>query len=152
VGPQHLQGKVRARHPETARRSCPRCAAAGADVVVLIAHSGFERGETVLFAENTVARLAEVPGVDAILFGHSHGEFPGRFFGSHPRSTWRAARSTACRPVMPGFWGSHLGVIDLVLDNGSGRWQVVDSRAHLRPVHDRATRKPLVAPTRRSPR
>jgi 2',3'-cyclic-nucleotide 2'-phosphodiesterase/3'-nucleotidase len=47
---------------------------------------------------------------------------------------------------MPGFWGSHLGVIDLVLERREGAWQVADSRAEIRPVHDRAARKALVAP------
>ena len=56
---QHLQGRVRALDiPATARRLIPRMKAEGADIVVVIAHSGFERGETVFFAENTVARLA----------------------------------------------------------------------------------------------
>ena len=38
-----------------------------------------------------------------------------------------------------------LGVIDLVLDNASGAWKVSDSRAEIRPITDRATRKALVA-------
>ena len=81
----HLLGRVTVRDiPETARRLVPEMKAKGADVVVAIAHSGFERGETIFFGENAVARLAEVPGVDAILFGHSHGEFPGRFFSRPP--------------------------------------------------------------------
>jgi 2',3'-cyclic-nucleotide 2'-phosphodiesterase/3'-nucleotidase len=76
---QSLLGQVVAKDiPETARLLIPRMKAEGADIVVVIAHSGFERGETVFFAENAVARLAEVPGVTAVLFGHSHGEFPGR--------------------------------------------------------------------------
>ena len=47
--------------------------------------------------------------------------------------------------VMPGFWGSHLGVIDLVLDKTGDTWRVRDGRAHLRPIWDRDARKPLVA-------
>ena len=144
---QHLTGRVRARDiPQTARELVPQMRAAGADVVVLIAHSGFERGETVFFAENTVARLAEVPGVTAILFGHSHGEFPGRFFNSHPKVDLARGTINGVPATMPGFWGSHLGVIDLVLERREGAWQVTDSRAEIRPVHDRAARKALVAP------
>ncbi|MBL8312114.1 MAG: bifunctional 2',3'-cyclic-nucleotide 2'-phosphodiesterase/3'-nucleotidase [Rubrivivax sp.] len=144
---QHLTGRVKARDiPQTARELVPQMRAAGADVVVLIAHSGFERGETVFFAENTVARLAEVPGVTAILFGHSHGEFPGRFFNSHPKVDLARGTINGVPATMPGFWGSHLGVIDLVLERREGAWQVTDSRAEIRPVHDRAARKALVAP------
>ena len=153
---QHLQGRVRALDiPATARALVPRIKAAGADVVVVIAHSGFERGETVFFAENAVARLAEVPGVDAVLFGHSHGEFPGRFFNAHPLVDLVKGTINGVPAVMPGFWGSHLGVVDLVLTKQDakgaegtegGSWKVTDARAELRPIYDRATRKPLVAP------
>lgn len=144
---QHLLGKVRALDiVETARREVPAMRAAGADLVVAIPHSGLEFGTTVLFAENTVARLSEVPGIDAIVFGHSHGEFPGTFFGRHPKVDLARGTIGGVPAVMPGAWGSHLGVIDLVLDDAGGRWKVVDGRAHLRPVYDRAARKPLVEP------
>jgi 2',3'-cyclic-nucleotide 2'-phosphodiesterase/3'-nucleotidase len=141
----HLRGKVVVRDiAEAARRLVPRMKAEGADVVVAIAHSGFERGETVVFAENAVARLAEVPGVDAILFGHSHGEFPGRFFAQHPKVDLARGTINGVPAVMPGFWGSHLGVVDLVLDKAGSGWKVSESRAFLRPVWDREARKPLV--------
>lgn len=122
--------------------------AEGADVVVAIPHSGFERlmpGAAVPpLAENAVARLSEVPGIDAILFGHSHGEFPGPFFAGYPRADVARGTIGGVAAVMPGRWGDHLGVIDLVLDDRSGRWQVTDGRGALRPVWDRAARKPLV--------
>jgi 2',3'-cyclic-nucleotide 2'-phosphodiesterase/3'-nucleotidase len=143
---QHLEGKVVARDIlQTARELVPRMREQGAQIVVAIAHSGFERGETVFFAENSVARLAEVAGIDAILFGHSHGEFPGRFFAGHPKVDLARGTINGVPSVMPGRWGDHLGVIDLVLDDSAGSWKVVDSRAEIRPITDRATRKPLVA-------
>ena len=147
---QQLEGRLTVRDiQETARRLVPQVRAAGADLVVLIPHSGFERGETPRFAENSVARLAEVPGVDAILFGHSHGEFPGAFFASYPKVDITRGTINGVPAVMPGRWGDHLGVIDLTLrrvgDGAAGRWQVADSRAALRPITDRATRAPLVA-------
>ena len=126
---------------ETARRLVPEMKARGADVVVVIAHSGFEFGETVFFAENTVARLAEQPGVDAILFGHSHGEFPGAFFSKHPKVDLERGTINGVPATMPGFWGSHLGVIDLVLERAGGTWKASEGRAHLRPIWDRAARR-----------
>ena len=141
----NLQGRVVPRDiVETARRFVPEMKARGADVVVVIAHSGFEFGETVFFAENTVARLAELAGVDAILFGHSHGEFPGAFFNKHPKVDLARGTINGVPATMPGFWGSHLGVIDLVLERAANTWKVSDGRAHLRPIWDRTARKPLV--------
>jgi 2',3'-cyclic-nucleotide 2'-phosphodiesterase/3'-nucleotidase len=144
---QNLLGKIAAKDiPATARELVPRMRAEGADVVVVLAHSGFERGETVFFSENTVARLAEVPGVDAILFGHSHGEFPGRFFGSHPKADIAKGTINGVPAMMPGAWGSHLGVIDLTLEKSGTGWRVADGRAALRPIADPRTRKALVEP------
>ncbi len=143
---QHLQGRVVARDIEqTARYFVPRMKAAGADLVVAIPHSGFERGETVFFAENAVARLAEVADVNAILFGHSHGEFPGRFFNAHPKVDLAKGTINGVPAVMPGRWGDHLGVVDLTLEKDGARWRVKDARAALRPVYDRTARQPLVA-------
>ncbi len=143
----NLAGRVAARDiPETARTLIPKMKAEGADVVVVVAHSGFEFGTTVFFAENTVARLAEVPGVDAIVFGHSHGQFPGTFFTRHPKVNLERGTINGVPAVMAGSWGSHLGVIDLVLDKAGGSWKATDVRGALRPVYDRATRKALVEP------
>ena len=143
---KHLLGKVVAKDmPETARLLIPRLKADGADLVVVIAHTGFERGETVFFAENVVARLAEIADVTAVLFGHSHGEFPGRSFSSHPKVNLAAGTINGVPATMPGFWGSHLGVIDLVLEKDGNRWKRAEGRAELRPIYDRAARKSVAA-------
>lgn len=141
----HLTGQVVAGDiVEAAEQFVPRMKAEGADVVVAIAHSGFELGETVFFGENAVARLAEVPGIAAILFGHSHSEFPGRFFNAHPKVDLARGTINGIPAVMAGRWGDHLGVIDLQLRREAGAWKVAEASAHLRPIMDRATRKPLV--------
>jgi 2',3'-cyclic-nucleotide 2'-phosphodiesterase/3'-nucleotidase len=145
----NLSGRVVARDMvETARRLVPKLKAEGAEVVVVIPHSGFERvmpGAAPLpMAENAVARLAEVPGVDAILFGHSHGEFPGPFFADYPKADIARGTIHGVAATMPGRWGDHLGVIDLVLDDSGGGWKVSSGRAALRPVWNRAARRPLV--------
>ncbi len=143
----NLTGRVRPLDiPATARSLVPQMKAEGADVIVVIAHSGFEFGETVFFAENTVARLAEVPGVDAIVFGHSHGEFPGRFFNRHAKVDLERGTINGVPAVMAGFWGSHLGVIDLKLERRDGRWVRSSAQAQLRPVYDREARKPIAQP------
>lgn len=43
--------------------------------------------------------------------------------------------------MMPGQWGDHLGVVDLVVNNDDGSWKVVDANAHARPVYDKANKK-----------
>ena len=125
----HLEGKVVTTDIlETAQALVPKMRAEGAQLVIAVPHSGFERGDTPRFAENSVARLSEVPGIDAILFGHSHGEFPSKAFASYPKVDLARGTINNVPAVMPGRWGDHLGVIDLTLDNASGAWKVIDSR------------------------
>jgi len=142
----NLVGRVVARDMvEVARKYVPEMRAKGAQLVIAIAHSGFEKGEVGMFAENAVSRLAEVPGVDAILFGHAHAEFPSKAFASYPKVDVERGTINGVAAVMPGRWGDHLGIVDFRLDNASGNWKVLDSRSSIRPVFDRVTQKSVAA-------
>lgn len=150
----HLEGKVVVRDVvETARKYVPLMRAQGAQLVVAIPHAGFEKGPVARFSENAVGTLTTVPGIDAVLFGHAHAEFPSKAFADYPHVNLERGTINGVAAVMPGRWGDHLGVVDLTLDNTSGAWKVVDSRASIRPIFDKAARKsvaaadPLVAQT-----
>jgi 2',3'-cyclic-nucleotide 2'-phosphodiesterase / 3'-nucleotidase len=141
----HLQGKVFTRDMvEMAKRLVPEMRTRGAQLVIAIPHSGYERTPQGPMAENAVSGLAEVPGIDAILFGHSHAEFPSQQFANHPKANIAKGTINGVPSVMPGRWGDHLGIIDLTLDNASGRWVIKESQSLLRPIFDRQARKALV--------
>jgi 2',3'-cyclic-nucleotide 2'-phosphodiesterase / 3'-nucleotidase len=141
----HLQGKVFTRDiVDMAKKYVPEMRAQGADLVIAIPHSGYERTPQGPMAENAVAGLAEVGGIDAILFGHSHAEFPSQQFANHPKVNIAKGTINGVASVMPGRWGDHLGIIDLTLDNTSGKWRIQDSQSLLRPIFDRQARKPTV--------
>ena len=142
----NLEGKVIARDVlETAKKYVPLMRAQGAQLVIAIPHAGFEKGPVAQFSENAVGPLTEIPGVDAVLFGHSHAEFPSKAFADHPKVNIERGTINGVAAVMPGRWGDHLGVIDFTLDNASGSWKVVDSRASIRPIFDRASRTSVAA-------
>lgn len=142
----HLEGKVIARDVlETARKYVPLMRAQGAQLVIAIPHAGFEKGPVVRFSENAVGPLTEIPGVDAVLFGHAHAEFPSKAFADYPNVNIERGTINGVAAVMPGRWGDHLGVIDFTLDNASGNWKVLDSRASIRPIFDRASRVSVAA-------
>ena len=148
---QHLAGRVEVLDIlDTLRRAVPRLRADGADVVVVLAHSGYGSEAPAPMSENVTAAIARVPGVDAIVFGHSHGEFPGPAFARSPGADIARGTIHGVPAAMPGFWGSHLAVIDLVLerqgDGAAARWVRRDGRAEIRPVADRAARRALVEP------
>lgn len=143
-----LEGKIRAEDMvETAQRLVPRMRREGADLVIAIAHSGFEKTAQGRLAENTVAELAKVPGIAALLFGHAHAEFPGPQFANYPGVDAQRGRIHGVPAVMPGRWGDHLGIIDLELQKTAKgkRWQISNSQAQLRPIYDRQARRALVA-------
>ncbi len=47
--------------------------------------------------------------------------------------------------VMAGFWGSHMGLIDLLLEKGADGWKIVSSTSEARPIWTRKDKK--IVPT-----
>jgi len=142
----NLQGKVRVDDiTETARRYVPEMRAQGADIIVAIPHSGLSSEPYHAMAENSVYYLSQVAGINAIMFGHAHAVFPGSDFASIKGADVAQGTLNGIPAVMPGMWGDHLGVVDLVLNNDSGRWQVSSGKAEARPIFDAAAKKSLAA-------
>ena len=142
----YLEGKVVTRGiVEVAQKYVPEMRAKGAQLVIAIPHSGFEKTPAGARVENAVAGLAGVAGIDAILFGHSHAEFPSPAFADFPLADVTRGTINGVAAVMPGRWGDHLGIVDFKLDNRSGEWKVVHSQSSIRPIFDRKAKKSLVA-------
>ena len=142
----NLSGKVTVNDiTETARRYVPQMRAEGADLVVVIAHSGLSADPYHAMAENSVYYLSQVPGVDAIMFGHAHAVFPSQDFAAIKGADIKNGLLNGVPAVMPGMWGDHLGVVDLVLNNDAGKWQVSRAKAEARPIYDSVAKKSLAA-------
>ncbi|MGM7634540.1 bifunctional 2',3'-cyclic-nucleotide 2'-phosphodiesterase/3'-nucleotidase [Bacillus sp. Hm123] len=131
----HLEGKVIAKDiVESAEKFVPEMKAKGADVIVAIPHSGLGTIEEGKMKENATSDLTKVDGIDAVLFGHSHGVFPSEQYKDIPGADIEKGTVNGIASVMPGFWGSHLGIVDLELKNENGKWQVVDGRSETRSI------------------
>ncbi len=147
-----LSGLVEARDiVDSARRYVPEMRARGADVVIAVAHSGMYDDKRRGMDENAVYYLAKVGGIDAILFGHSHRVFPGdEIFNAFAGIDNRRGTVFGVPAVMAGFWGSHLGVVDLQLKTEHGRWRVIGGHAEARPIYRREHGDivPLVEPVK----
>ncbi|WP_134725620.1 5'-nucleotidase C-terminal domain-containing protein [Paracoccus luteus] len=131
-----------------AAREAARLRADGADLVIALCHSGIHSGTALPMAENAATSVAALPDVDCVVAGHTHMVFPGPGFPDDPAID--AARGTLHgKPaVMAGFWGSHLGIIDLELARKDGRWQVADFQSRAVPA---APAPPLAAPAPAQP-
>ena len=142
---KNLEGKVIAGDIlEAAKKFVPQMKAEGADIVIAIPHSGLSAEPYKAMAENSVYFLSEIDDINAIMFGHSHGVFPGKDYADIPGVDAEKGTINGIPAVMPGRWGSHLGMVDLKLDNSKGEWQVVSAAASSRPVFDRANGKARV--------
>ncbi|WP_017445365.1 bifunctional 2',3'-cyclic-nucleotide 2'-phosphodiesterase/3'-nucleotidase [Gayadomonas joobiniege] len=134
----HLDGKVIAKDiVETAKKFVPEMKAKGADVVILVPHSGLTSSAYESLAENASLELSKIDHVDAILFGHNHRNFPGdpAYNGYETAGIDnKNGKLNGVPAVMPGFFGNHLGVIDLELEYKDSGWTVVDSDVELRAI------------------
>ncbi|WP_322803523.1 2',3'-cyclic-nucleotide 2'-phosphodiesterase [Vibrio alfacsensis] len=140
----NLEGKVFAKDiTETAKALIPQMKKEGADVIVAIPHSGVSTDPYKLGAENSVYYLTKVEGIDAIAFGHSHAVFPGKGFDNLQGVDNKKGTINGVTAVMPGRWGSHVGVMDLLLEEKDGKWQVTDGQADARPIFDNVNKKSL---------
>lgn len=111
---------------ETAKKWVPIVRAQGVDVMIVSAHagdSGLSSYTGDIPVENASAMVAQqVPGIDAILFGHAHIDVPERFV------TNEASGETVVMSE-PKCWGERLSVFDLTLRRERGRWKVVGKSA-----------------------
>ena len=85
----------------------------------------------------------------SILTGHQHLVFPGDAFDG--LAGVDAAKGTLLgKPgVMAGFWGSHLGIVDLLLERDGDTWRIVSSESEARPIYERKSTARSIAAGRR---
>lgn len=142
----NLAGKVKVNDiTETARRYVPQMKKEGADLIVAIPHSGLSSLPYQVMAENSVYYLSQVPDINAIMFGHSHAVFPSKDFADIKGVDIDKGTLNGIPAVMPGQWGDHLGLVDLVINNDQGSWKVEEATAQARPIYDLTNKKSLAA-------
>ncbi len=98
---------------------------AGADIILVTVHSGlnepssYDTVTTGVTGENVAGRIAaEVPGVDLVLYGHSHKEN-------------RGATSGETLLIQPRNWATSVGVAHLIASRTNGAWKVSQKRSDL---------------------
>lgn len=144
---KNLEGKAMTRDIVSAAKAwVPAMKEEGADIVIALSHSGIDASGPSEGMENASLYVAAVDGIDAVFTGHQHLVFPGpkTWDGMHDVD---AVKGTLFgKPaVMGGFWGSHMGLIDLLLEKDGKSWKVVDFTTEARPIYHRDENKKIVA-------
>jgi 2',3'-cyclic-nucleotide 2'-phosphodiesterase / 3'-nucleotidase len=134
----HLRGKLDTRDIiETAKAWVPEMKERGADLIVALAHTGVSNAPPQGKDENAALYLSFVPGIDVILTGHSHLVFPGPAFKDRPGIDFEKGTLNGVPTVMAGFWGSHLGQIDLTIQKSGNEFKVVGHSVGALPIFKR---------------
>lgn len=113
---------------ETAEKFIPEMRAKGAELVVAISHGGLDNSPYSPTMENGNYYLSQVPGVDAMLIGHSHQLFPNAT-STVPQFNLPGVDKVkglvnGVPTVMANLWGKHLGVIGLRLRHDGKQWVI----------------------------
>ncbi len=135
---QHLDGSVMARDiVSTAQAYVPQMKEEGADLIIALSHSGIGEADHIDGQENASIPLAAVEGIDAILTGHHHRVFPGPDYADTPGVDAAAGTIMGKPATMGGFWGSHMGLIDLMLERDGNEWRIAAHSTEARPIYRR---------------
>jgi 2',3'-cyclic-nucleotide 2'-phosphodiesterase / 3'-nucleotidase len=134
----NLDGKVAVRDiVKTAEAWVPVMKEQGADLIIALSHSGID-GQQGDMMENASLFVAGVPGIDVVMTGHQHLVFPNsKDFAGITGADLTAGTLMGKPAVMAGFWGSHMGLIDLLLEKSADGWKIVSSTSEARPIYHR---------------
>ncbi|MEQ1953624.1 bifunctional 2',3'-cyclic-nucleotide 2'-phosphodiesterase/3'-nucleotidase [Mesorhizobium sp. CN2-181] len=139
---KNLTGNVITRDiVEAAKAWVPQIKEEGADIVIALSHSGIDVKQGDMM-ENASFFVAGVEGIDAVFTGHQHLVFPGKKDFQELAGVDTKAGTLQGKPaVMGGFWGSHMGLIDLLLERDGSKWRVVSATSEARPIYERVDNK-----------
>lgn len=107
---------------EMAEVYVPKMKAAGADIIVVSAHSGIDEassyGDQIPYPEDASgAMAATVPGIDAVLVGHTHKEVAQRLITNTATGKTVVLSEPLC-------WGQRLTCFDFEVQLDQGVWSV----------------------------
>lgn len=139
-------GKLKVKNiRDTAEHFVPIMKDRGADIIVALAHAGMQADRGLKQKKgNSVYSLSEVKGIDAILYGHTHSLFPVK--GERSKKLGidqKAGTINGVATVQAGYWGNHLGIIDLQLVNNNGKWKVKNSQSFVKSIYRTINRKKI---------
>ncbi|MBE5962796.1 MAG: hypothetical protein E7256_15705 [Lachnospiraceae bacterium] len=110
----------------------------GADIIVVLSHSGFGEEEPAVNAGNVSYALTKIPEVDVVLCGHEHNNFPGNGVPQYYALSGVDAKTGLVNGktlVMAANQGKAIGVADLTLSvEADGNYEIIEQKGSVRKV------------------
>ncbi len=133
---QHLNGKVQVKDiVESANEMVDVLRnKENVDLIIGLSHSGYGHGDEAKYSENMSYQLTQIEGIDALVVGHAHQEFPSneQRINSLPNVDLEKGTINNKPTFMAGSLANNLGIIDLKLEKKDGKWSVLDGRSEIR--------------------
>ena len=150
---KNLEGKAQTRDIiDAAKAWVPVMKEEGADIIIALSHSGIDGNGQSERMENASLYLAGVQGIDAVFTGHQHLVFPGpKDFEGITGVDAKKGTLMGKPAVMAGFWGSHMGLIDLLIEKDGSGWKILDFTTEARPIYHRDDNRKIVADVKDKP-
>ena len=111
----------------------------GADIIVVLAHSGVGEEVPESMAEDVGYALTKIDGVDAVLCGHRHTNFCAdgtTKYDKYPGVDTKTGLVNGKNLVMVSNVGKGIGVVDLTISNESGKNIIVSRESDIRKVKE----------------
>lgn len=121
---------------ESVAHYLPKLQAEGADLIVVLAHTGYSVEPYEQGAENSAYYLTKLEGVDVVIAGHQHKRFPSNDFAHLSDYGFDVERGliNGIPSVMAGSWSRYLGEINLTLCLEQHQWVVGRGESRLRSL------------------
>lgn len=124
---------------ENATKQAAELKAAGADIVVVLAHSGIGIEKPEKMADNVSYALTKISDVDVVLCGHLHRNFPNvenEQYYNLPGVDKETNLVNGKNLVMCADQGKYIGIADLKVKQEGERLQITDRKSELRSAND----------------
>ncbi|MCR8825046.1 5'-nucleotidase C-terminal domain-containing protein [Pseudosulfitobacter koreensis] len=122
----------------------PQMKAEGADLIVVLAHTGIAEDTATDRHENFALAIARLPDVTAIVCGHTHLALPGPDHDGIAGVDAGTGHLHGVPAVMAGFGARALGVIDLQLVRSDAGWQVRHAHSTRQRAGDDTAEHPAI--------
>lgn len=131
----HLKGRLSVSDMRrTVETTAAEIKAQGADLVILLSHSGLSKNPEHVrkFGENQTLLMTMIKDVDGIVFGHTHEFFPDEDFEMEiDNIDFRKGTINKKPMVQPGVYASHLGQLSFEVEKKGGVWKIAERTAQL---------------------